>query len=65
MPQNRAALAPLRDAQYNWDEVALLNALDTVVVDEAIFHLSHPYGDMQGTVQFHDNALAPLKAASA
>ena len=46
---NRAALAPLRDAQYNWDEFALRHALDAVVVDEAVFHLGHPYGDMQGT----------------
>ena len=60
---NRAALAPIRDAQYNWDEFALRHALDTVVVDDAVFHLGHPYGDMQGTEQFHDNALAPLKAA--
>jgi hypothetical protein len=49
---NRAALAPLRDAQYNWDEFALRHALDKVVVDEAVFHLGHPYGDMQGTAQF-------------
>ena len=26
---NRAALASLRAAQYNWDEVALQHALDT------------------------------------
>ena len=61
--RNRAALEPLRAAQYDWDEVALQHAFDKVVIDEAVFHLGHPYGDMMGAERFHDIALAPLKAA--
>ena len=61
--RNRAALEPLRAAQYDWDEVALQHAFDKVVIDEAVFHVCHPYGDMMGAERFHDIALAPLKAA--
>jgi predicted ester cyclase len=61
--QNRAVLSPLRVAQYDWDEAALRQALDEVVAEGAMFHLGHPFGDMQGPAQFHDKALALLRAA--
>ncbi len=60
---NRAAIDVLRAAQYNWDETALLAALDKYVTPDAVFHLAHPFGDMIGPKAFHDNALATLKAA--
>ena len=58
-----AALAPLRAAQYDWDEGGVRRALDAVAAPDAVFRLSHPFGDMDGPVAFHDRALAPLKAA--
>lgn len=61
--QNEALLAPLRAAQYNWDEGAIRKALDAVAAPDAVFHLAHPFGDMTGGAAFHDHALAVLKAA--
>ena len=58
-----AALAPLRAAQYDWDEGGLRRALDAAAAPDATFRLCHPFGDMDGPDAFHDRALAPLKAA--
>lgn len=60
---NKAALAPLRAAQYDWDEAAISRALDRLVAPGAVFRLAHPFGEMTGAAAFHDRALAPLRAA--
>lgn len=56
-------LTPLREAQYNWDEPALLNILESLCTDETIFRLCHPFGEMIGAKAFHAEALSPLKSA--
>ena len=60
---NKQALSALRDAQYNWDETAIRKALDSLVADDVVFKLAHPFGTMTGADAFYDNALAVLKAA--
>ena len=62
---NIAALRPLRAAQYDWEDDDLRCALDTVVADDAVFRLGHPFGDMTGPQAFHDQALARLQAEGA
>jgi len=59
----KARLTPLRAAQYDWDEDALVRALDAVAAPDAVFRLSHPFGDLTGPQAFHAAALAPLKEA--
>ena len=61
--QNKAALAPLRAAQYDWNADAIRAALASVCSDDVVFRLSHPFGDMAGGDAFHDAALAVLRAA--
>ena len=60
---NRACLDGLRAAQYDWDEAALMAALEAGSAGDAVFRLAYPFGDMQGPRAFHDRALARLKAA--
>ena len=60
---NRAVMRPVLAAQYDWEEGGLRRALDSVVAEDAVFRLAHPFGDMTGPQAFHDNALAVLKAA--
>ena len=61
--QNKAALAPLRAAQYDWDSTAIRTTLDRLCVADAVFHLAHPFGDLTGGAAFHDQALAVLRRA--
>lgn len=61
--ENKAALKPLRAAQYDWDAGAIRRALDDLAAPDAVFHLCHPFGDLAGPQAFHDRALAPLRAA--
>lgn len=60
---NRAALAPLRAAQYDWDDDALRAALGDLAAPDAVFRLCHPFGDLVGPEAFFDGALAVLRAA--
>ena len=60
---NKAALTPLRAAQYDWDDAALRTALADLATPDAVFRLCHPFGDMEGPEAFHDGALSTLRAA--
>lgn len=60
---NKAALTPLRAAQYDWDSDAIRAALDDLAAPDAVFRLCHPFGDMAGPEAFHKDALAVLHAA--
>jgi predicted ester cyclase len=61
--QNQALLDPLRAAQYDWDTACLQRALMDIADPAAVFHLSHPFGDIIGPEAFCQNALAPLADA--
>lgn len=60
---HKKLLAPLRAAQYDWDDQALQSALQNLCAPDATFHLCHPFGDMHGPVDFQEKALGALRAA--
>jgi len=60
---DKALLAPLFAAQYDWDGGAIRAALDRLAAPDAVFRLAHPFGDMTGADAFFDRALSPLQAA--
>ncbi len=59
---NRAALDALRQAQFNWDDGAIRSALGHIASD-AVFKLSHPFGEIQGGEAFFEQALSVLRAS--
>ncbi len=60
---NKALLAPLREAMYNFDAQALRTALRTLFAPDAVIHMPHPLGDMSGPDAFFDHCYAPLLEA--
>jgi predicted ester cyclase len=60
---NKALLAPLREAMYNFDAQALRTALRALFTPDAVIHMPHPLGDMSGPDAFFDHCYAPLLEA--
>jgi len=60
---HKALIAPLRRAQYDWDDAALHAALARIAVPETVFRLAHPFGDLTGAKAFCDRALGHLRRA--
>ncbi len=56
---HKAALQPLRAAQYDFEEASVRRALADLAPD-ALFHHCHPFGDVTGANAFYDLAYAPL-----
>lgn len=61
--RHKALFAPLRAAQYDFEEGAVRSALAALMTPDATIHLAHPLGDMIGPQAFYDRAYAPLFAA--
>ncbi len=61
--QNKALIAPLRAAMYDFDETKVRNVLNAICAPDAIFHHCHPLGDSTGADAFYDTAYADLKTA--
>jgi len=59
---NKAALAPMRHAQYNFDEAGVRQSLQDVAPD-CLFRHTDPFGDLQGPDAYYDAAFAPLLKA--
>ena len=59
----KALIAPLRAAQYDFEEGAVRAALFALCEDEAVFHHCHPFGDLIGAEAFYEAAYAPLLRA--
>jgi predicted ester cyclase len=59
---NKVALAPLRAAQYDFEEGAVQRAL-AALAPEASFRLCHPFGDLHGPDAYYRAAYAPLLRA--
>ena len=57
---NKALVAPLRAAMYDFTETGVRGALDAVVAPDAICHFAHPLGEMQGPDALYTTAYAPL-----
>lgn len=56
----KALVAPLRAAQYDFDDAGVRAALDAVLAPDADVRLAHPLGQMTGPAAFFDRAYAPL-----
>lgn len=61
--ENKALIAPLRAAMYDFDEAAVRAALNEISAPDAVFHHCHPFGDSTGGDAFYDTAYADLKNA--
>ncbi len=60
---NKALIAPLRAAMYDYDPVHVLKALDSICAPDALFRLCEPFGDSVGAEAFLKNAFADLFVA--
>lgn len=52
--QHKALIAPLRAAMYDFSEASVRRALAEVTAPDAVFHLSHPFGDSVGGDAYYD-----------
>ena len=53
-------IKPLRLSMYSFTEDGVRKNLDSLFHEEAIIHLSHPFGDISGSTNFYNQALQPL-----
>lgn len=60
---NKALVAPLRAAQYDFSETGVRAALSAALAPDALCRFCHPLGDMAGPEALHEGAYAPLVAA--
>jgi predicted ester cyclase len=60
---NKALIAPLRQAMYNFDEAMVRAELERLLAPDAIVHMAHPMGDMIGPQALYDNCYKSLFAA--
>ena len=60
---NKALIAPLRAAMYDFTETGVRTVLDAVMAADAVCHFAHPMGDMTGPGALYDTCYAPLLAA--
>ena len=61
--RNKAVIAPLRAAMYDFSESAVRAALSAAAAPDAVFHHCHPLGDSTGPEAFYARAYAPLLTA--
>ena len=52
--QLKEMIKPLRLSMYDFTEKEVRKQLDEIFHEEAIIHLSHPFGDMNGPSDFYD-----------
>ncbi|MCV2870287.1 ester cyclase [Defluviimonas sp. WL0002] len=60
---NKALIAPLRAAMYDFDETELRRQLANISAPDAVFRLCHPFGDSVGSDAFFDAAYKGLVEA--
>ncbi len=58
--QNKALIAPLRAAMYDFDEAGMRAALASVCAPDVLFRFCHPFGDLTGVEEFYDAVYADL-----
>lgn len=61
--QNKALIAPLRAAMYDFDEAGVRAALASVCAPDVLFRFCHPFGDLTGVDAFYDAVYAGLFTA--
>jgi predicted ester cyclase len=60
---NKAALAPMRAAMAAFDATEVRAALGALVAPDAVVHMGHPFGDLEGPGALYAACHAPLLAA--
>lgn len=60
---NKALIAPLRAAMYDFDDVRVQAVLNGVVAADAAIHMPYPFGDLTGPQELYDACYAPLLKA--
>ncbi|MBU3034092.1 ester cyclase [Tritonibacter mobilis] len=58
--QNKALIASLRAAMYDFDEAGVRAALASVCAPDVLFRFCHPFGDLTGVEDFYDAVYAGL-----
>ena len=58
--QNKALIAPLRAAMYDFDAAGVRAALGSVCTPDVLFRFCHPFGDLTGVEAFYDAVYAGL-----
>jgi predicted ester cyclase len=58
--QNKALIAGLRAAMYDFSEPGVRAALESVIAPDAAVHMPHPLRDMTGPQDLYTKAYAPL-----
>ena len=53
-------IKPLRFSMYEFTESGVRDQLNTLFHEDAIIHLSHPFGDISGPANYYNKALKPL-----
>ena len=57
---NKEIIAKLRKAQADFTEVGVRNALNDLLLTDAVVHMPYPFGDLVGPDDFFDTCYAPL-----
>ncbi len=57
---NKALIASLRQAMYDFKESSVRACLKSVIADDAVIHMGHPIGDMAGSTELYEKAYKPL-----
>ena len=57
---NKEIIAKLRKAQADFTEVGVRNALNDLLLTDAVIHMPYPFGDLVGPDDFFDTCYAPL-----
>ncbi len=60
---NRSLIRHLCDVMYNWKSPAVTETLGELLADDAVVHLGHPFGDLEGAEGWFSEALEPLAAS--
>ncbi|PRY26093.1 SnoaL-like polyketide cyclase [Aliiruegeria haliotis] len=60
---NKAAIAPLRAAMYDFDAATVRAALEAILAADAVVHMCHPFGDLTGPGELYERCYAPLLAS--
>lgn len=61
--RNKALIAPLRNAMYNFAETGVKSALENVLAPDVVVHLPYPFGDLAGSDSVYSSCYAALFAA--
>ena len=56
---NKEIIAKLRKAQADFTEVGVRNALNDLLMTDAVVHMPYPFGDLVGPDDFFDTCYVP------